>query len=828
MSDDDLDFTQYPDFMSVFNPENLPSDDEDDDDNEIVLDCPFLPLRDIVLFPKMVVPLFVGRESSLAAVQAAVTNEENLIVAAQKDSEVMEPIGDDIYGIGSEVVIGRVLRIPDNTTSVLAHGRRRIQILAFTQWEPYIRVRARVLRDEDDWHVTTEAHVRAVLALFEKVVELSRNLPEEAYTFAMNVDEPGWLADFIASTMSFSLSVRQDILETLDPNARLHKVNSALAQELDVLELESHIHNQVQEEVDRAQREHFLREQMRVIQGELGEVDIFAQELTELREQLEKKPLPQQARLRAEKEIGRLGNMPPMAPEVGIIRTYLDWILDLPWTDKTTENLDVANAAEVLDNDHYGLEKVKDRILEFIAVKKMAGNAMKTPILCFSGPPGTGKTSMGRSIATALGREFIRISLGGVRDEAEIRGHRRTYIGAMPGRIIQAMRRTGTTNPLFMLDEIDKLGHDFRGDPAAALLEVLDPEQNEAFVDHYLDLDYDLSDILFVATANILHTIPPALLDRMEVIEFPGYLEEEKQEIARQFLIPRQLEQHGLKDKGIRFDKSAIISLIRNYTYEAGMRNLEREIANVCRKVARRVAENKKYPKRIVAKRLVDLVGPPTYSRMGLREEDEVGVATGVAWTSNGGDTMIIEVNLMPGKGQMTLTGQLGEVMRESAQAALTYTRSQAHRLNIPDEVFDETDIHVHVPEGAVPKDGPSAGITLATALISAFTNRPVRHDVGMTGEITLRGRVLAVGGIREKALAARRAGITTFILPKKNGNDLLQIPKRLRQGMNFVQVERMNQVIDLALAPPPTLPADKKPAKPALPLPVPSNAPPA
>jgi ATP-dependent Lon protease len=804
MRNDDYDFEQFPDLLGSAVPfEEDMFSSRSRPDKEGIINCPFLPLRDIVLFPQMVMPLFVGRDRSLAAIQAALANGENLVVAVQQNGEISDPRADDIYRIGAEVGVGRVLRMPDNSASVLAQGRNRVEIVEFVQWEPYIRVRARLIEEPEEWQDTTEALMRAVMALFEKVVDLDRRLPDDAYAFAINIDEPGWLADFMASALDISLSARQDILETIDPTVRLQKVSVILARELDVLEMEDQIHSKVQQEVDRSQREHFLREQMRVIQGELGEGDIFAQELTELRESFEKKELPPEVRQKVEKELSRLASMPPMAPEIGIIRTYLDWILDLPWLEKSEDNLDVAHAAKVLDAEHYGLEKAKERILEYIAVKKIASDKMRTPILCFVGPPGTGKTSIGRSIASALNREFVRISLGGVRDEAEIRGHRRTYIGALPGRILQAMRRAGANNPLFMLDEIDKLGQDFRGDPASALLEVLDPEQNHTFADHYLDLDYDLSHVLFVTTANILDTIPYALQDRMEVIEFPGYLEEEKLEISHQFLIPRQLEEHGLADSGLRIEDSALKMLIRQYTYEAGVRNLEREIANICRKIARRVAEGKRYARRINSKRLVELLGPPRFSEEMLREEDDVGVATGVAWTAAGGDILAIEVNLMGGKGNMTLTGQMGEIMQESAQAALSYARSQAEELGIKEELFENTDIHMHIPEGAVPKDGPSAGVPMAVALISAFTNRPIRRDVGMTGEITLRGRILAVGGIREKALAARRAGVTTFILPSKNDSDLEMIPRRLRQGLNFVQVDRMHQVLELALMPP-------------------------
>ena len=794
---ENFDTPPLPDFLGDI---NSLFEQEDATDHDGYIECPFLPLRDLVLFPLMVMPLFIGRDRSLAAVRASEQNNEVLAVAAQIDPDITEPSADEIFTIGTEAVLGRTLRLPDNSTSVLAQGKRRIEIIEYVQWEPYIRVRARVIAEPETTGHNAQATIRAVLELFEKTVTLNRNLPAELYSFALNLEQPGWLADFVASALNLPLIARQDLLETFDPVRRLEKVSVFLGQELDVLELEDEIHAKVQREVDRSHREHFLREQMRVIQGELGEGDIFTQELSDLTELFAKKTLPDEARKRVEKELARLKAMPSMSPEVGIIRTYLDCILELPWLESSEDNLDLIHAGEVLNADHYGLEKVKERILEYIAVKQLAGNVMKTPILCFVGPPGTGKTSMGQSIARALGREFIRISLGGVRDEAEIRGHRRTYIGALPGRIIQAMRKAGYNNPLFMLDEIDKIGQDFRGDPAAALLEVLDPEQNSTFADHYLELDFDLSKAMFVTTANTLSPIPPPLRDRMEVIEFAGYLEEEKLEICRQFLIPRQIAQHGLLKAGLRFGEPALQTLIREYTYEAGVRNLEREIANLCRKTARRIAERAKYARRINQKQLVDLLGPPKFSRQKIRDDDEVGVATGVAWTSAGGDIMSIEVNLMPGKGKLTLTGKLGEVMQESAQAALSYTRSQAIQLQIPPEAFEKTDIHIHIPEGAVPKDGPSAGVPLTVALVSAFTNRPVRRDVGMTGEITLRGRILPVGGIREKGLACRRAGIHTFILPKKNEFDLLDIPERLRDEINFLLVNQIHAVLDKVL----------------------------
>lgn len=801
--DDSIDYTHYPDILEAML--RLSQEFEDaprKTDADGLITRPFLPLRGLVLFPDMVAPIFVGRDRSLAALQAAQTNGETLIVAAQRDSEQTDPDASDIFQVGTEVILGRTLRLPDNSSSVLCQGRQRVQLIEFVQWEPYIRVRARLIPEPDEWTEDTEALMRATLHQFEQVVDMNRRLPEDAYTIALNAESPGWLADFIVQTLELPLIIKQEMLETPNANARLHRLGIILAREIDLLEAEDRIHHRVQEEIDRSQREHFLREQMRAIQGELGEGDVFTQELTELQEAINAKQLPVEARAKVDKELSRLASMAPMSPEVGVIRTYIDWVLGLPWMDYTDDSLDVSHAARVLDEDHYGLERVKERILEHIAVKKIAPDKMRTPILCLVGPPGTGKTSIGRSIARALNRRFVRLSLGGVHDEAEIRGHRRTYVGALPGRILQSIRRAGSNNPLFILDEIDKIGQDFRGDPAAALLEVLDPEQNKAFQDHYLELDYDLSKVFFVTTANILDTIPDALLDRMEVIHFSGYLEEEKQEICRQFIIPRQLDETGLSAAGVRFDGEALRLLIRRYTYEAGVRNLEREIANVCRKIARRVAEEKPYPHRITAKRVQELLGPPPFPDEWLRDEDEIGVVTGLAWTANGGDIMPIEVNLMSGKGEMTLTGQLGEVMQESAQAAMSFARSQADILGLDDEMFEKTDVHLHVPEGAVPKDGPSAGVAMATALISAFTNRPIRRDVSMTGEVTLRGRVLPVGGVREKALAARRAGIRTVIMPRKNEPDLDKIPKKLRHDLSFVLVDHMREVLDVALLP--------------------------
>ncbi len=771
-------------------------------DDDGLIEITLIPLIDLVVFPNMVMPLLVQREQDIAAIGEAQIHQETVLGVAQRDMSLGVPKPDDLFTCGTEMALGRLMHMPDGGTSVLAQGRRRVEIVDFIQKQPYYRVKARPLAEDvpDSREVT--ALVRATLSLFQKCVDLSPNLPEEAYIYALNIEEPGWLADLVTSTLNLRLEERQGLLQTANPVERLRRVSSLLGRELEVLELEESIHSQVRQEVDRSQREMFLREQMRVIQHELGEMDIFQQELSELQDRIVATDMSDEAREKALKELGRLMMIPPMAPEVGIIRTYLDWLIDLPWKTATEDNLDLENAARVLDAEHFGLPKAKERILEYMAVRQLAPEKMKSPILCFVGPPGTGKTSLGKSIALALGREFVRVSLGGVHDEAEIRGHRRTYIGALPGRIIQTMRRAGTTNPVFMLDEIDKLGVDFRGDPSAALLEVLDPEQNVAFSDHYLDVNYDLSKVLFITTANYLDPIPPALLDRMEVVEFPGYVEEEKLSIARKFLIPRQLEQHGLTGQGIRFGEQAIRVICREYTYEAGVRNLDREIAKICRKLARRLAEGKHVAKRITSESLDKYLGPPQFISTWTEEADQVGVATGLAWTEGGGDIMAIEVTLMPGKGALMLTGQLGEVMQESAQTALSYVRSQAAQFEIDPDEFDRLDIHVHLPEGAIPKDGPSAGITLATALVSALTQRKIRRNVAMTGEITLRGHVLPVGGVREKILTAHRVGVTKVLLPKRNEKDLTEISRRTLRGLTVVLVSHMDEVLEHALLP--------------------------
>ncbi|MGB7874303.1 MAG: endopeptidase La [Anaerolineales bacterium] len=761
-----------------------------------------LPLRDLVIFPRMVSPIFVGREASLLAVQEAQMNSQTVVGLTQSDPENDEPGGDDFLSLGVEMAVGRLLQMPDGAHSALVQGRRRVEIVEFVRTKPYIQVRARPIYETQTPDREVQALMRSAVDLFERCVQLDRSIPEEAHLFALNISEPAWLADMIATALSLNYVEKQNLLLMTEPAKRLQRINNLLAQEVDVLELEDEIHNRVQSEVDRSQREFYLREQMKAIQTELGEGDIWSRDVNELRHKVEKAELPDEPKLVALKEIERLTQMPPMAPEVGIIRTYVDWIVELPWTKRSADNLNVKHAGKVLERDHYGLKKAKERILEYIAVRSLKPKKERQPILCFVGPPGTGKTSLGRSIAEALGREFVRVSLGGVRDEAEIRGHRRTYIGALPGRILQTMKRAGTANPLFMLDEIDKLGSDFRGDPSSALLEVLDPEQNFDFSDHYLEMPFDLAKVMFVTTANSLGPIPSALLDRMEVIEFPGYIEEEKLEIANRYLIPRQIEENGVEDINLQFELDGLKKLIREYTYEAGVRNLEREIGRICRKVARLKAEGKKYPNVITPRVVEKFLGPQQYFATEAEREDEVGVVQSLAWTENGGEIMPVEVAVLEGKGGLQMTGQMGDVMQESVQAALTYVKSRASLFDIDIDVFDRMDIHVHMPEGAIPKDGPSAGITMATAMLSALTGRPAYRDVAMTGEITLRGRVLPIGGVREKVLAAHRAGIKVVLLPEKNMKDLVDVPKAARSELKIIPITHEDQVLEVALSP--------------------------
>jgi ATP-dependent Lon protease len=704
--------------------------------------------------------------------------------------------------VGVEIKVLRLLRMPDGSTSLLAQGRQRVRIDEIVEEGPFVSAVVTPLPDDTVSSAGVEPLMRAALSLFERCVEQSPKLSDEAYVAALNTVEPGALADLIAATVPIELATRQEVLETLDPVQRLQRVSVLLAKELDVLELESRIHDSVQELLDKSQHEFFLREQLRVIQRELGESDEGSREVAALEKRLQTIKLPPHARARADQELRRLASMPSFSPENSMVHTYLDWLADLPWTATTEDVLDLDHAARVLDENHFGLAKAKERILEHIAIRKLAGVQTRSPILCLVGPPGTGKTSMGRAVAHALGRKFVRVSVGGVRDEAEIRGHRRTYIGSMPGRILQAMRTVGTINPVLMLDEVDKLDKDLRGDPAAALLEVLDPEQNREFVDHYLDVPYDLSQVLFITTANLLDTIPHPLLDRMEVIPFPGYIEAEKLAIARQFLVPRQLEQTGLTGHRLAFPQSTLQAIIRGYTYEAGLRELERQVASICRKVARRVAEGRPAPRRIVPTSLSSYLGPAPYGFGHIEEADQVGMATGLAWTEAGGDLVQVEVSLMPGKGVLLLTGHLGEVMSESGRAALSYARSHAAELGLANVDFEHLDIHVHLPEGAIPKDGPSAGVTIATALISALTSRPVRRDVAMTGEITLRGRVLAIGGLKEKAIAAHRAGVQVMVIPAKNEKDLQELPPHLRRDLRIIPASDMRAVLEVALLP--------------------------
>ncbi len=779
-------------------------------DAEGVFEALVLPMRDLVVFPHMVSPIFVDSESALLTLQNAHEKNETVIGLTQKDPELDSPKADDFLPIGVEIAAGRLLSMPDGNSSSLVQGRRRVKVLQFTKLKPYLRARVQVIEEPTKADKQVQALMRSALNMFDRCVELNRSIPEEAHLFAMNIAEPGWLADMVATSISVSFEERQKLLLMPEPQKRLERVNQLLAEELDVLELEENIHNKVQSEVDKSQREFYLREQMKAIQTELGEGDVWTRDVNELRQKVEEAKLPEEARKTALKEIERLNQMPPMTPELGMIRTYIEWILDLPWSNFTEDNLDVENAAKILDRDHYGLQKAKDRILEYIAVRSLKPKKERQPILCFVGPPGTGKTSLGRSIAEALGRKFVRVSLGGVRDEAEIRGHRRTYIGALPGRIIQTMKRAGSANPLFMLDEIDKLGSDFRGDPSSAMLEVLDPEQNNAFSDHYLEIAFDLSKVMFVTTANSLGSIPDALLDRMEVIEFPGYIEEEKMAISDRYLIPRQMDENGMSDTNLRFSDTALQRIIREYTYEAGVRNLEREIGRMIRKSARLKAEKKDYPVIVTPNLVEKFLGPPQFLRTEAELRDEVGVATSLAWTESGGEIMSIEVAVLEGKGGLQMTGQIGDVMQESGQAALTYIKSRADLFGIDQEVFERMDIHVHMPEGAIPKDGPSAGITLASAILSALTGRPIYREVGMTGEITLRGRVLPIGGVREKVLAAHRAGLKVIILPQKNVKDLVDVPKRVRTDLKIVPVEHMDQVLEIAIDPEPVSPPPK------------------
>jgi ATP-dependent Lon protease len=766
---------------------------------EIPKELPILPVRDIIIYPIMIAPLQVGREKSINLVDNALIGDKIIGLVAQKDSKIEDPNPDDLYNYGTAVQIMRKLKLPGNAIQIFVQGIVRIKIIEYTQRMPFLKAYVEKIPEKEEITTETKAIMQNVLTNFQKIVSLSPYLPNELGIIAMNIESPGRLADFVASNLNIKLEEREEILETLDGNQRLEKLFKLLNRELEILELGSKIQAEAQSELGKAQREYFLRQQLKAIQKELGEVDEKTAEINELKEKIKNANMPSDVEKEANRELDRLAVIPPQAAEYTVIRTYLDWLITLPWVVSTEDNLDINMASNILDEDHYNLEKVKERILEYLAVQKLKKD-MKGPILCFLGPPGVGKTSLGKSIARALGRKFIRISIGGVRDEAEIRGHRRTYVGALPGRIIQSIRKVGTNNPLFMIDEVDKIGADFRGDPASALLEVLDPEQNNSFVDHYLDVPFDLSKVMFIATANIIDPVPPALKDRMEVIEIPGYIEEEKLIIARKYIIPRQLKEHGIEERHVDFTDGAVIRVIREYTREAGVRNLEREIAAICRKVAKEVASGKEEKVIVEDKDIPQYLGPlKFFSEIGGKE-DEIGVATGLAWTSSGGEILFVEATKMKGKKGLILTGQLGDVMKESAQAALSYIRSRAKELNIREDFFEDYDIHIHVPAGAIPKDGPSAGITMTLALASIMTEKPVRHDIAMTGEITLRGRILPVGGIKEKVLAAKRAGISKVILPDRNRKDLDEIPKHIRDNMEFIFVKEMEEVLNIAL----------------------------
>jgi ATP-dependent Lon protease len=775
---------------------------------------PILPLRDTVLFPQSALPLGAGRESSVRLLEDVIRGDRLIGVFTQQDPATEDPQEADLHQTGTLATVHKVLKQPDGTVRLVVQGLHRIRIVEMTQARPYLVARVAEVRDVSPpgGDLESEALARNAVTLFRQVVELSPMLPDELATVVQNVTQPDRLGDLIAATLpALTTQVKQELLETPDVKARLARLVSVLTKEAEVLALGSKIQSQVESEVGRSQREYYLREQLKAIQKELGQTDERTQELDDLRDKIEAAGMTEEAKKEALRELDRLGKMPPAAAEYTVARTYLDWLLALPWNKQTTDNLDITEARRVLDEDHSGLEKVKERILEYLAVKSMRP-AGKDPILCFVGPPGVGKTSLGRSIARALGRKFHRISLGGMRDEAEIRGHRRTYIGALPGQVIQGLRRAESKNAVLMLDEVDKLGTDFRGDPASALLEVLDPEQNFAFRDHYIDVAFDLSKTLFITTANMLDTVPPPLRDRMEIIEIAGYTEEEKVQIARTHLVPKQVADHGLiEGEHIRWTDAALRLLVRGYTREAGLRNLEREIAAITRKVAKRRVEGRPDSVEVTEALVGELLGAPRYQHEELEERTRIpGVAVGLSWTPTGGEILFIEATRMKGSKTLTLTGQLGDVMKESAQAALSWARSHVSQLGVRSDYWDTSDIHVHVPAGAIPKDGPSAGVTMVTALVSLMTQRPVRSDLAMTGEVTLSGRVLPVGGIKEKVLGARRAGVKVIILPKRNEKNLIEdVPVQAREGMTFHLVDTLDQVLNLALEEP--IPKDNR-----------------
>jgi ATP-dependent Lon protease len=764
------------------------------------LRVPLLPLRDIIVFPHMVVPLFVGRQRSIRALEEAMNKQKFILLAAQKDAKTNEPTEDDIYQVGTLGSVVQLLRLPDGTVKVLIEGKKRARILQYVDHAEFFLVEVEEVVEQCDATTELEALIRSVNSTFENYVKLNKKIPSEMIMSVASIDDPARLADTIVAHLGIKLEDKQSLLELLDPTERLEKVLGYMRSEIEILEVERRIRSRVKKQMEKTQKEYYLNEQMRAIQKELGEKDEFKNEIQELEEKIKQKKMSAEARDKAEKELKKLKMMSPMSAEATVVRNYIDWLISLPWHEYTDDKLDIKDAETVLEEDHYGLEKVKQRILEYLAVQSLVGR-MKGPILCLVGPPGVGKTSLGKSIARATGRKFVRVSLGGVRDEAEIRGHRRTYIGALPGKIIQSMKKAGSGNPVFLLDEVDKMSTDFRGDPSSALLEVLDPEQNGTFNDHYLDVDYDLSKVMFITTANALERIPRPLQDRMEIIRIAGYTELEKLNIAKRYLVTKQREANGLTEHNLEFTDSALLGIIRHYTKEAGVRNLEREIASVCRKAAVEVVKKDRDAKmRVTNKSLAALLGPPRYRYGKAEEEQTVGAATGLAWTDLGGELLATEVTVMPGKGKLIITGKLGDVMQESAQAAMSYVRSRAEALGLERDFYQKVDIHIHVPEGAIPKDGPSAGITMATALASALTRTPVRRDIAMTGEITLRGRILPIGGLKEKVLAAHRGGIKRVLLPGENAKDIKEIPPVILKSIRLELVDHMDDVLRKAL----------------------------